>query len=275
MAKRKLTRAERFKFHLALSASRRAELGYVRDLKRVAKAIHKAAMDVVLRDLKPQWRADVSKTNHGLGDHFTASMFRYVKKQVRPAFDEMAHLVDASSSKGMALVGITPKAAGIADILARVRDENIRLVEDAMRDYADSVRDIFDDPDNLGRRVEDVSDELEKRGDVSESRAALIGRDQTLKLNASLNEARQTAVGIDRYTWSTSLDERVRPYHSDLEGAAIDWDDPPVTDKKGNRNHAGMDFQCRCIAIPIIGEFEEAPPEPDIPDLDYPDLAAQ
>ena len=38
-----------------------------------------------------------------------------------------------------------------------------------------------------------------------------LTRDQTSKLTGQLNQARQTELGIDRYRWETSGDERVRP----------------------------------------------------------------
>jgi GNAT superfamily N-acetyltransferase len=48
----------------------------------------------------------------------------------------------------------------------------------------------------------------------------------------------------------------VRDMHDELEGTEHAWDDPPVTDKYGNRNHPGEDYQCRCVAVPILDEYD-------------------
>ncbi len=98
-------------------------------------------------------------------------------------------------------------------------------------------------------RVEDLADLLQGRTGVAESRAMLIARDQTTKLNGALNEIRQTEAGVTSYTWSTSLDERVRDEHSEREGEVFDWDSPPED------GHPGEPIQCRCVAIPVVEEF--------------------
>lgn len=102
--------------------------------------------------------------------------------------------------------------------------------------------------DNLvdGMRFEDLADKIQRVADVTESRAKLIARDQTSKMNGAFNEARQTSVGIDKYIWSTSGDERVREEHAANDGKIFDWNDPPAT------GHPGEDIQCRCVALPYV-----------------------
>jgi len=116
--------------------------------------------------------------------------------------------------------------------------------------YADQVEEIFSDPSNFGLRVEELQAMLLERADVSVSRAELIARDQTLKLLGQINEERQTAAGVESYEWSTSNDERVRDEHQILEGTTQSWDSAPEP------GHPGEDFQCRCVAVPIIPELE-------------------
>ncbi len=100
-----------------------------------------------------------------------------------------------------------------------------------------------------GWRVQEIQRALEKRYlDMPEWRAELIARDQTLKLNGRINQYRQQSVGIQEYTWLTARDSRVRDRHRDLHGTIQRWDNPPDTGK--GRHHAGIDFQCRCQAIP-------------------------
>ena len=102
-----------------------------------------------------------------------------------------------------------------------------------------------------GTRVEDLKDEIESRYQPAMNHAELIARDQTLKFNGNLNKLRQTELGIEKYIWSTSLDERVRPGHAELEGTVQSWNDPPDTGQ-GETNAPGEDYQCRCVPIPFI-----------------------
>lgn len=142
---------------------------------------------------------------------------------------------------------ITSQALGLSAEVAAFRDANVALVENAVRVYAADVREIVSAPENVGLRVEELRDQMIARGNVSESRAALISRDQTLKLNGQVNMARQTRAGITQYVWSTSQDERVRDTHESKEGETFDWSSPPA-----DTGHPGQDYQCRCVPLPVI-----------------------
>jgi SPP1 gp7 family putative phage head morphogenesis protein len=100
-----------------------------------------------------------------------------------------------------------------------------------------------------GLRHESISDNIEERLGVAESRADLIGRDQVSKLNGQLNELRQTDLGITDYVWRTAGDERVRESHAENDGETFGWDDPPE-----ETGHPGEDINCRCIAEPVFSE---------------------
>ena len=98
------------------------------------------------------------------------------------------------------------------------------------------------------KRLEDLTkDELKK----AKNRAKLIARDQTNKFLGNLNELRQTSLGVEEYTWSTSKDERVRPTHQAKEGKTFKWSDPP-----NDTGHPGHDINCRCTALPVLEDFK-------------------
>ncbi|MCK6585949.1 MAG: minor capsid protein [Polyangiaceae bacterium] len=103
-----------------------------------------------------------------------------------------------------------------------------------------------------GVRVEQLADEIRARTDVSGSRAAFLARDQVLRFNAQVTRERQVAAGITEYDWDSSDDERVRPRHEELHGTRQRWDTAPVVSDDGRRAHPGEDFQCRCIARPVL-----------------------
>lgn len=121
-----------------------------------------------------------------------------------------------------------------------------------------------------GRRRASVRDIHLKIRDVfkqSETRAALIARDQVSKFNGKLTELRQRNAGITKYKWQTAQDGRVRTLsnsggysdHGRLNDQEFSWDKPPVTvfkgKRAGERNHPGEDINCRCVALPVLDEL--------------------
>lgn len=137
--------------------------------------------------------------------------------------------------------------------LDQFRQENLSLIRTLDQDTVDRFRSILEEADRSAMRVEDLRGRLVEELGVSKRHADLLARDQVLKFNAQLTESRQTAAGVTHYEWSTSGDERVRPAHAELDGTIQSWADPPVVDEKDDRRaHPGEDYQCRCVAIPIL-----------------------
>lgn len=238
------------------------EAAYVRALRGVMKAISAE----YARFLTPHLTG-MARTDGQLPDGLDALGVRIrgaIGPTVGPLFDRMSGAVSKANARGQALMGVrlggVTGVRGIitnaghsgvqADILA-ARDRNIQLIENAHRAYSQQVRDVIEDPGTFGMRVEEIQARIQERGNVSESRAELIARDQTLKLNSQITATRQMRAGVERYTWSTSQDERVREEHAALEGEVFDWTSPPEV------GHPGQDFQCRCVAIPVVEELED------------------
>lgn len=232
-----------------LESNRRLEKRYERALSGLMRQMHDEMTSALKPKLPLYARADAGP----FGSTVDSILLKYVTnapRTVGPLFEQHAQSVSSANAQAMRVIGIRPSDLRIGTVIATRRDENIRLVEKAYRSYAQDVRDIFEDHNTFGMRVEDIADLLLERGNVSESRAELIARDQTLKLNGAITQTRQENAGISRYTWSTSLDEAVRPEHAILEGQDFDWTSPPAP------GHPGEDIQCRCVAIPIIDELE-------------------
>lgn len=106
-----------------------------------------------------------------------------------------------------------------------------------------------------GVRHETLIESVQDVTGFGESRARLIARDQTVKHNAAVLEAQAKGAGITRYRWVTVKDEATRPMHKKLDGQTFSFDDPPVTNKQGDRNNPGEDYQCRCQAMVVIDLF--------------------
>jgi uncharacterized protein with gpF-like domain len=143
---------------------------------------------------------------------------------------------------------------GLSEKLDGMTQENVGLITSMPRDSLGRARAAI----NSSFRGEELPRgsllaELQKIGQVTKNRARLIARDQTSKLNASINQSRQQAIGIDSYIWRNSKDERVvgnpsglypkgNPKHMnhwDREGKEFMWDNPPPD------GHPGIPIQCR------------------------------
>jgi SPP1 gp7 family putative phage head morphogenesis protein len=151
-------------------------------------------------------------------------------------------------------IDLTLEPPAVTAALAAMRAENVNLITSIADRLLADVQEVVRESTTRGTRVETLARQIRERYAVSDSRADLIARDQTLKANADLTRLRHEDAGVSRYVWSTSRDERVRPMHADLEGRVFSWSAPPVTNERGDRNHPGGDFQCRCVAIPVLDD---------------------
>lgn len=136
-------------------------------------------------------------------------------------------------------------------LIVGMRDEMMNRIEkDVMLGFSRGVR-----HEQIASKLEDYIDPL--NGTIR-SRAKLIARDQTNKLNSQLTQMRQSELGVRRYVWRTALDERVRDSHREKEGKIYSWDDPPE-----DTGHPGEDIQCRCYAEPVLSDILETASKPE------------
>ena len=113
------------------------------------------------------------------------------------------------------------------------------------------------------------------------NRAELIARTETAKLNTQINLETYRNIGIEYYTWMTTIDGRERESHAAMNGVICSVSDPDVYFEENPEDplhpiqhartgemvhmHPGEDFQCRCSMVawdPYINgsyEVKEAP----------------
>jgi SPP1 gp7 family putative phage head morphogenesis protein len=152
-------------------------------------------------------------------------------------------------------VNLYDDTSGLAPHLELFVSDNVKLIKSLAVGHLEDVKGIVTRAARTGLHHTEVQKQIQQQFGVSKDRAALIATDQVGKLNGELNQLRQTNLGVRRYRWSTSLDERVRKTHRALEGSIQDWKTPPVVNPKtGERGHPGQPIRCRCSAIPIIDD---------------------
>lgn len=161
-------------------------------------------------------------------------------------------------------VGSIIESMDLGSTMAKAVKNNIDLIQSIKTDFINDIgSQVFEDF-KKGKRQADLVKNIYERGNVTKSRAKLIARDQTAKVNSAFNEARNTKLGIDEYTWSGTADERERPSHRVLNGMLCKYSDPTVySDDDGKtwkkrksigayEGNPGTDYQCRCLDVPKI-----------------------
>ena len=95
---------------------------------------------------------------------------------------------------------------------------------------------------------------IEDRIEASKRKADFLAKNETNRMVNEYKMEEYKTNGITQYIWRSMEDSKVRPYHAALNGQIIDYDNPPVQDKYGNRAHAGQWYNCRCRQIPIYNK---------------------
>jgi SPP1 gp7 family putative phage head morphogenesis protein len=171
----------------------------------------------------------------------------------------MQGLVDQTALFGFEQMGLIWRKAlglpyaespGMVAKIATYQKRNTGLIKTLTKAAIDRVKVTVEE--NQGESVLTMQKALQEDVGVSASHGRFLARDQILKLNGQLTKDRQEDAGITKYEWVTSGDERVRPMHRALGGKEFSWDEPPKVSKDGRHEHPGGDYQCRCVANPIL-----------------------
>ncbi|MBN6711125.1 minor capsid protein [Haemophilus haemoglobinophilus] len=161
---------------------------------------------------------------------------------------------------GVDLQGFLGNSPALLEKVNLLTTANTQLIKSISSQYLDKVQTAVTQSVMTGKLNADLAKEIRQIGNVTESRARLIARDQSSKLNATLTQVRHQDVGIKKYRWSTSGDERVRTSHAENDGKIFSYDDPPET------GHPGHGVNCRCVQIPVLDDVptdkEKTPTEP-------------
>jgi SPP1 gp7 family putative phage head morphogenesis protein len=156
---------------------------------------------------------------------------------------------EASKEMGMAIraeIASTATGQRMRELMA----EQVTLIKSLPLEAAERVHQLVMAAQVNSARAKEIAEEINRSGEVTESRAVLIARTEVGRASTVLTQARAEAIGSEAYVWRTAHDSDVRPSHRKMEGKTVRWDDPPVLD--GLRGHAGALPNCRCYPEPII-----------------------
>lgn len=167
--------------------------------------------------------------------------------------DAQNHAEVSTNLKNQTGIDLSAYLRNSPNIVERVNEltvSNIQLIKSIRTQYLDKVQNAVMQAMVQGSLNKDLAEQLKKLGKDAESRAMLIARDQSSKLNAALTRARHEEAGIKKYMWSTSGDERVRASHAEKDGQIFEYANPPA-----DTGHPGHDVNCRCVQIPVLDDI--------------------
>jgi SPP1 gp7 family putative phage head morphogenesis protein len=108
-----------------------------------------------------------------------------------------------------------------------------------------------------GGRADRLQKVLESEYGIAKRKARFIAEQETSLAVSKFREARYKELGSTEYIWSSSNDALVRLDHQELNKRVFSWNSPPIVDTaRGRRANPGEDYNCRCVAIPIINFYE-------------------
>lgn len=149
-------------------------------------------------------------------------------------------------------------SALLTTVRAEWRAQQERLVNSVVNTYLDKLQMIISNAIQRGSPMSEVEDEIKSLLHTTDNRAKFIARNEVSNLNGILTMRRQLDCGIGVYEWSTSHDERVRKSHAEMDGKYFYWNSNKLGELNGvkvhpsPKYHPGMDYNCRCVAIPVI-----------------------
>lgn len=242
---------------------------YNAELQRIVKSIQQEINKAIVPQLKhlaPDYTADswvdtITSTIALLRQRLSGDNFKRFAERLATNF-----ITDINTRKiqtmgkmfGAFGIDIMTNNKQITDFLQASIAENVQLITSVQSQYLDRVETLVLNSMRAGLRPSAIQQQLQDQFGVTENRARMIARDQTSKAANGLARKRMQASGIEFFQWITSKDERVRSRHSRIAnkitmyGLGIyRWNDLPLDDK-GQPIAPGDDYQCRCIARPVL-----------------------
>lgn len=256
-------------------APRMIELEYARALIAIVEATRAAFQPLMLElpgllEAAQRERADDARADAGEGRRIQAlidaARARLASTFTTGELEALAlRIASRTARHNQEQLGRQIKAALGVDVFASDRklgaivdgfvSENVALIKNIPDKIASDIGLATTRAITSGTLHGDLAVEITERIGMGITRAKLVARDQVGKLYGQINMARQRELGVDRYTWRTVQDRRVRgtpggafpnavPSHYHRNGVEFSWSKPPAG------GHPGEAILCRCWAEP-------------------------
>lgn len=242
---------------------------YNAELQRMVKSIQKEISKSIVPQLKhlaPEYTADswvdtITSAIALLRERLSGPNFKRFAERLATNFItdiNTRNIQTMGKQFGSFGIDIMTNNKQVTDFLQASIAENVQLITSIQSQYLDRVETLVLTNMRAGLRPSAIQQQLQDQFSITKNRAKMIARDQTSKATNGLARKRMQASGIEFFQWIDSSDQRVRTRHRNIAnkltmyGLGIyRWDDLPLSDK-GEPIAPGDDYQCRCIARPVL-----------------------
>lgn len=155
----------------------------------------------------------------------------------------MKNITDQARIAGISIVQDTPK---LKDFVKSSVTQNVSYIKSIESNLLDKVSTLIFEETVKGTASKQIQEQLMQSFDVSRSKAKFIAVDQSGSIFGQLTKERHTSIGVEKFTWLSAGDKRVRPEHQNYNGKTYTYKDG------ANGKTPGSDYRCRCVGQPVF-----------------------
>ena len=201
----------------------------------------------------------------------------FIRANLDTFFKSLDIQIDQDVAREFARQNLTVFPAGTEDIIRNSVQSSLGSIQSLQASTINQVRAEVSRGLVQGQRWETIAKRITRSMTAPEAkgqpptpfkkasnRAKFIARNEVGTALGTINKERQVSAGVGAYVWQTAEDERVRTSHADLNGKIFAWTtDNPDFDMANDPQTGffntipGEPYNCRCVAIPHIPEFDE------------------
>lgn len=242
-----------------------AVVGYARVLKQLVREMGSGILDVfdnqIAEHLKEMDRYDSleERADGPIGSILNAFVLitnlsngifdAYIVTQV--ATDNI-RILDRASDKNAAaqakVMAVNPlsKNEKLSDFMQASVQENVSYITKLKDDHLTAIERIVLQGAKKGVTAKEIRSEIVAQTGMTQNRAQFLATDQMGTIFGQLTAERHKSMGLEKFIWRTSNDERVRESHEKLDGKEFSYSELPP------EGLPGEDYACRCVAEPVF-----------------------
>lgn len=248
-----------------------ATVSYSRAIEKMINALGAETLKLFEKYIVPELttRQDAEYTEDGILDGIK-KMFHSLKNKASKIFTTTRSERVASSFvkninrfnrhnieqqmkvKGINLVATEP---WLKDFIQIKITDNVGYIETIQEDYFERIEVIVNEGVKSGASIKTMREQLMDEVDISKNKAQFIAVDQAGSILGQMTAQRHQNIGIEKFEWYDSADERVRDSHRRLSGKTFSYSEPPEVN--GRKVLPGEDYRCRCVALPVFDDDDE------------------
>jgi len=218
------------------------EAAYKANPPRIATdALPSAELAKRMRELSKRWIDKFDVMSSKIAERFATSGVNYTDASFKSALKDAGFTVEFKMTPIM------------RDAVNATIEENIGLIRSIPQQYLTDVQGIVMRGYTAGHDLHVISTDLQERYGITKRRVALIARDQSAKLNATVTQARRVDLGLFKAIWvHSSAGKEPRPSHVKAGREKLEFDVREGALLDGERLLPGQAINCRCSSKTVL-----------------------